>query len=60
MAGKVCGMFVNTGITEGVRGLVMEHANGQMIMVGVANYDPTCSKAEKLAEESVIMKRVIL
>ncbi|MHB1314541.1 MAG: DUF6506 family protein [Christensenellales bacterium] len=55
MIRKVCWMFVNTGITEGVRRQVMEHANGQMIMVGTASYDLACSEAKKLVEEGVVM-----
>ena len=53
MVRKVCFMFINKGITEGVRRQMMEYENGQMITMGVASYDLACSEAKKLVEEGV-------
>ena len=52
---KVCWMFINTGVTEGVRREVFEHGQGQMITCGVNSYANACAEAKRLVEDGIVM-----
>ena len=55
MARKVCWMFVNKEITEGVKEQVMYYGNSEMHTVGVSSYENACLTAKRLVEEGFVM-----
>ena len=54
MKRKVCFMFVNGAIVQPIRSII-DMGTGEMIVVGVSNYDMACTEAAKLADEGVLM-----
>lgn len=54
MKRKVAFMFVNGAMTE-PRRMVMDFEVGEMITIGVKNYEMACEEAKKLAEEGVLL-----
>ena len=54
MKRKVCFMFVNRSVKEPVRSTI-DLGTGEMITVGVSNYDMACKEAVKLADEGALM-----
>lgn len=55
MKRKVCWMFVNKEITEGVKRQVMCYGNSEMHTVGVNSYEKAAETAKALLEEGVVM-----
>ena len=52
---KVCWMFVNPGVTEGVKRQEMIHGQGMMITLGVDSYERGVEEAKKLVEEGIVL-----
>lgn len=55
MKRKIIFMFVNASIAEPQRIVMQVGENGEMITVGVANYDMACTEAKKLVEEGALV-----
>lgn len=55
MKRKVCWMFVNKEITEGVKRQVMCYGNSEMHTIGVNSYEKACEVAKELVEEGIVM-----
>ncbi len=55
MKRKVCFMFVNGYYKDGPERTVIDLGQGEMIVVGVGDYEMACAEAKKLADEGVIM-----
>lgn len=52
---KVCWMFVNPGVTDGVMRQEMVHSNGMMITLGVDSYERAAEEAKKLVDEGIVL-----
>ena len=55
MVRKVCWMFVNKDIVEGVKRQVMSYGNSEMHTVGVNSYEKAAEVAKSLVEEGIVM-----
>ncbi|WP_027399063.1 DUF6506 family protein [Anaerovorax odorimutans] len=55
MKRKIVFMFVNGSIEEPQRTVMQVGENGEMITVGVANYDMACVEAKKLVDEGALV-----
>ncbi|WP_324824370.1 DUF6506 family protein [Sinanaerobacter sp. ZZT-01] len=54
MKRKIAFMFINASMTK-PRRMVMDFESGEMITVGVKNYDMACEEAKKLAQEGILL-----
>ncbi|MHB8061724.1 MAG: DUF6506 family protein [Ruminiclostridium sp.] len=52
---KVCWLFVNPGVTEGVKRQEMVHGQGIMITLGVDSYERAAEEAKKLVDEGIVL-----
>ncbi|MBN7771934.1 DUF6506 family protein [Clostridium aminobutyricum] len=55
MKRKIVFLFVNGAITEPQRMVMDVGEQGEMITVGVANYEMACSEAKKLVDEGALV-----
>ncbi len=54
MKRKIAFMFINGAMVK-PRRMVMDFESGEMITVGVKNYDMACEEAKRLAGEGVLL-----